>query len=331
MASKWFYSKVGSDEKLGPIDTPELKAMAKDGRLSPEDLIWKEGMPKWMPAWRTRGLFPVGGPPALPKADASPPPLPARAHHSRPGWAGRIPKWAYVAGGASGVLLVMVIVALALALRGSGKGSGNIRSSEANTRYGHASSPRHEPNTSSAAPSTEDLLVGIWHGRAEAGNGVTGEVMARYFSNGKAQAKAWNSQGGVTTPAVIAEGTWTLSGDRLIEKYAGLPQAVSKIHSVDERKMVATDLNVNQTVTYSRVPQSTWDSVQAMTPAQMQAASQARLPPGVHDAELWARVQRECSALSDVEKRSTYEMLRIKKEADQRARAMREMFAPIGQ
>jgi len=52
---------------------------------------------------------------------------------------------------------------------------------------------------------------------------------------------------------------------------------------------------------------------------------------GRGDAERWARVQRECSALSDVEKRSTYEMLGIKKESDQRAKEMREVFAPMGQ
>jgi len=328
LGAEWHYSK--GDERLGPISTDELKAMAADGRLSPEDLIWREGQKDWVPARSAKGLFPVGGPPPLPKGDAAaPPPLPARAHHSRSGWAGRIPKWAYAAGGAGGILFLVAI--LAIVFRGSGKGSENNRSSEAKTRYGHTSSPRHEPRTSTPARSTEDLLVGIWHGRAEAGNGVTSEVMAWYFSNGKAQAKAWNTQGSVTTPAVIVEGTWSLSGDRLTEKYEGLPQAVSKVHSVNERKMIATDLNVNQTVTYSRIPQSKWDSVQAMTPAQLQAASQARLPPGVHDAELWARVQRECSALSDVEKLTTYQMLLIKKQSDQRMKASREMFAPIGQ
>ncbi len=42
MPGEWHYSKGG--EKLGPVLTEELKVMAADGRLSPDDLIWKPGM-----------------------------------------------------------------------------------------------------------------------------------------------------------------------------------------------------------------------------------------------------------------------------------------------
>lgn len=38
------------EQQLGPISTADLEAWAKAGRLQPADLIWREGMPAWLPA-----------------------------------------------------------------------------------------------------------------------------------------------------------------------------------------------------------------------------------------------------------------------------------------
>ncbi|MCH7728527.1 MAG: DUF4339 domain-containing protein, partial [Planctomycetes bacterium] len=54
MASQWYYLK---DEKQeGPVSSDELKKLAGNGTLDPEDLIWKEGMDDWVPARRLKGL-----------------------------------------------------------------------------------------------------------------------------------------------------------------------------------------------------------------------------------------------------------------------------------
>jgi hypothetical protein len=95
----WYYAH--GDEQLGPVSSAELKRLAEAADLSPDDLVWREGMEDWAPAQRVKGLFPVretaegeaaseraivappappiahaAGPPAAPPA---PPPAPALA------------------------------------------------------------------------------------------------------------------------------------------------------------------------------------------------------------------------------------------------------------
>ncbi|MCY2936806.1 MAG: DUF4339 domain-containing protein [Planctomycetota bacterium] len=53
----WFYQLEGQ-EALGPVPTETLKTLAKNGKLMPTDLIWKEGYEKWVKAKRLQGLFP---------------------------------------------------------------------------------------------------------------------------------------------------------------------------------------------------------------------------------------------------------------------------------
>lgn len=56
MADQWFYTEQG--QQRGPITDADLKALASEGRLAKEDLIWKPGMPLWLPAGQARGIFP---------------------------------------------------------------------------------------------------------------------------------------------------------------------------------------------------------------------------------------------------------------------------------
>lgn len=44
---KWFYA-IGT-EQYGPVTTLELRGLMASGKLSPQDLVWKEGMTEWMP------------------------------------------------------------------------------------------------------------------------------------------------------------------------------------------------------------------------------------------------------------------------------------------
>jgi hypothetical protein len=68
----WHYSREG--KKHGPVSSAELQGLARKGLLSPEDLVWKEGMEKWEKAGRLKGLFPAvaAPPPPTPPTETSP-------------------------------------------------------------------------------------------------------------------------------------------------------------------------------------------------------------------------------------------------------------------
>lgn len=45
--SEWYYGKDG--QQYGPVDEATIKARAATGEISSTDLIWKDGMEKWLP------------------------------------------------------------------------------------------------------------------------------------------------------------------------------------------------------------------------------------------------------------------------------------------
>jgi hypothetical protein len=51
----WYYTKNGQQQ--GPVNDAELKRLASTGQLTPQDMIWKEGMANWLPATAIKGLF----------------------------------------------------------------------------------------------------------------------------------------------------------------------------------------------------------------------------------------------------------------------------------
>lgn len=79
MADDWYYTQ--RNERHGPVSPAKLKSLAAEGWLTPTDLVWKEGMPNWVPAGKVRGLFanplvrtltsPVDGVVATSPADAA--------------------------------------------------------------------------------------------------------------------------------------------------------------------------------------------------------------------------------------------------------------------
>lgn len=60
----WYYAQ--NDEQIGPVSAAALKEMAQQGKLGRDDLIWREGMERWAPAHKVRGLFPEGSDEAAP-------------------------------------------------------------------------------------------------------------------------------------------------------------------------------------------------------------------------------------------------------------------------
>ena len=69
--SIWHYA-IG-EQKHGPISSQQLKHLAMTGKLSPQDLVWKDGMSGWQPAKIVGGLFAESersSPPSLPTENA---------------------------------------------------------------------------------------------------------------------------------------------------------------------------------------------------------------------------------------------------------------------
>lgn len=77
MAAEWYYAK--GDQKFGPVEAAELRRLASASVLLPEDLVWKEGQPKWVRASGIKGLFTGGdataraAPPTVPLASLAVP------------------------------------------------------------------------------------------------------------------------------------------------------------------------------------------------------------------------------------------------------------------
>ena len=55
MPDDWYYAQ--NNERRGPVSFARLKAMAADGWLGRDDLVWRQGMADWVPAHDAEGLF----------------------------------------------------------------------------------------------------------------------------------------------------------------------------------------------------------------------------------------------------------------------------------
>ncbi|MCI0641791.1 MAG: DUF4339 domain-containing protein [Gemmataceae bacterium] len=59
MPKEWFYTSEG--RQMEPVSDAELKQLAAKGMLKPTDMVWTEGMPKWVRASTAKELFPQEG------------------------------------------------------------------------------------------------------------------------------------------------------------------------------------------------------------------------------------------------------------------------------
>ena len=57
-AKNWFYTRRGQQQ--GPVSWSRLQALAGQGWLTAEDLIWHSDLPDWIPAGEVPGLFATG-------------------------------------------------------------------------------------------------------------------------------------------------------------------------------------------------------------------------------------------------------------------------------
>ena len=74
MAQQWYWMQGG--QKRGPVEDAGLRQLAAKGQLKPTDMIWREGLPNWVPAGNVKGLFP---PQTQTPATTVPPAAAARA------------------------------------------------------------------------------------------------------------------------------------------------------------------------------------------------------------------------------------------------------------
>ena len=56
----WFYSQSG--QQLGPVETADLQAKLNSGEISPQDMVWREGMSQWQAAHTIPELASAAGP-----------------------------------------------------------------------------------------------------------------------------------------------------------------------------------------------------------------------------------------------------------------------------
>jgi len=115
VADRWFFAP-GGRARQGPVSFSALKQKAASRELARQDLIWREGMPKWKRAGDVAGLFddqlPSLGPrpPRLPQATA---PDLSRLLQTLPAWPGSsisLRLCGYVAAGLAGLTLVISFI-----------------------------------------------------------------------------------------------------------------------------------------------------------------------------------------------------------------------------
>jgi hypothetical protein len=82
MEPVWYYAVNGAT--TGPITLADLKAALAAGKLSANDLVWKEGMGDWVPARSVPDLAPAAPPPVPTFGVEPPPPRPATARPVAP-------------------------------------------------------------------------------------------------------------------------------------------------------------------------------------------------------------------------------------------------------
>ena len=88
--AQWYWAQDG--QKCGPVEDAGLRQLAAKEQLRPTDMIWREGLPNWVPAGNVKGLFPPQGQTAASAAAT----LPAAAARTANPATNPPPAWAAV-------------------------------------------------------------------------------------------------------------------------------------------------------------------------------------------------------------------------------------------
>lgn len=90
MKPEWYYTQGG--QQFGPFTAADLKKFGEEGKIKPDDLVWKEGMANWVAAKAVKGIF----------AAPAPAPTPAPTVTPMPAGGGPADDFAYEAPGVGG-------------------------------------------------------------------------------------------------------------------------------------------------------------------------------------------------------------------------------------
>ena len=77
--SDWYYAR--GNQQQGPVPLQVIQDMARSGQLLPTDLVWRQGMPNWLPASQVSEVF---SQPAAAPAAAAHAPAPTSAPSGAP-------------------------------------------------------------------------------------------------------------------------------------------------------------------------------------------------------------------------------------------------------
>jgi len=252
MPEQWHYSK--GDQRLGPVTTEELKAMAGDGRLSPDDMIWKKGMPEWAPASSAKGLFLVDdGPPPLPPGPAEKPISRTRRSQSRQPQGSGLPTWAKVAGVAAAIAVGLVAYQL-----GQGSGGGRQSGPQGGTQL------------------TASSVEGYWLNYEAEPDGTATRLVVAYLPGGRFRVLSELESGGQIVASKGNQGTWTLHGEMIT-------MATEKGTSTVKVRMLGPDqmahMQGQMLTTFERVPNDAGELKFSMAAQALNAAPQPSPQP----------------------------------------------------
>jgi len=124
MGEGWHVGRKGggSEWQGGPYTWQQLVDFAREGRLTPADLVWHPSMPEWLPAQQIPGLVPASAPEVAPEVVVAPAPAPAPAPVAAPVPAAAPTPPAPPRKGGKGLLIagIAVLVVILLAAAGGG-------------------------------------------------------------------------------------------------------------------------------------------------------------------------------------------------------------------
>jgi hypothetical protein len=128
MAEMWHYTSDGKPQNAVTIQ--ELKCLASAGTLKPTDMVWTEGMPRWMRANTVKELFPDSASaadahftskeiaaPAASQVDASPAALGTRRYTAQSGT--RSVRSPHLENGGSNVMIIASLLVGSMVLLGA--------------------------------------------------------------------------------------------------------------------------------------------------------------------------------------------------------------------
>lgn len=85
MSTRWYYAKAGTTDRQGPVSVEQIQEKLRTGELSPQDIVWRQGLPQWAPISAMPELSAAPAMPARsPVASRLPPAPPPMGTPARP-------------------------------------------------------------------------------------------------------------------------------------------------------------------------------------------------------------------------------------------------------